>query len=49
MFYVEFLANRAVFDRAGVALPTDWASLLAAVKALVGEGRVAVGDQHRQR
>lgn len=34
MFYVEFLANRTVFERAGVALPTDWASLLAAVRAL---------------
>ena len=34
MFYVEFLANRAVFDRAGVAIPADWEGLLAAVKAL---------------
>ena len=40
MFYVEFLANRAVFDRAGVALPTDWASLLGAVKALSAKGEL---------
>ena len=40
MFYVEFLANHAVFDRAGVALPTDWASLLAAVKALSAKGEL---------
>ena len=34
MFYVEFLANPTVFERAGVKLPTDWASLLGAVRAL---------------
>lgn len=38
MFYVQFLANRAVFDRAGVPLPTDWPSLLAAVRALKAKG-----------
>ena len=40
MFYVEFLANRAVFDRAGVKLPTDWDSLLAAVRALKAKGEL---------
>ncbi len=40
MFYVEFLANKAVFDRAGVAIPTDWAGLLDAVKALKAKGEV---------
>jgi raffinose/stachyose/melibiose transport system substrate-binding protein len=40
MFYVEFLANRAVFDRAGVPVPTDWAGLLAAVKALSAKGEL---------
>lgn len=40
MFYVEFLANRAVFARAGVALPTDWTSLLAAVRALKAKGEL---------
>lgn len=40
MFYVEFLANRAVFERAGVAMPTDWASLLSGVKALKAKGEL---------
>ena len=40
MFYVEFLANRAVFERAGVALPTDWISLLAAVRELKSKGEL---------
>lgn len=40
MFYVEFLANRAVFAHAGVALPTDWTSLLAAVRALKAKGEL---------
>ncbi|MBL8703173.1 MAG: extracellular solute-binding protein [Alphaproteobacteria bacterium] len=40
MFYVQFLANKAVFDRAGVALPTDWASLNTAVKALKSKGEL---------
>ena len=40
MFYVEFLANKAVFDRAGVAIPTDWPSLLDAVKALKAKGEL---------
>ncbi len=40
MFYVEFLANRAVFARAGVPLPTDWNSLLAAVRALKAKGEL---------
>lgn len=40
MFYVQFLANKAVFDRAGVALPTDWESLNAAVKALKAKGEL---------
>lgn len=40
MFYVEFLANRAVFERAGVALPTDWTSLLATVRALKAKGEL---------
>jgi raffinose/stachyose/melibiose transport system substrate-binding protein len=40
MFYVEFLANRAVFDRAGVKLPTDWDSLLASVGALKAKGEL---------
>lgn len=40
MFYVEFLANPAVFERAGVKLPTDWASLLEAVRALKAKGEL---------
>ncbi|HEX3349598.1 MAG TPA: extracellular solute-binding protein [Acetobacteraceae bacterium] len=40
MFYLQFLANKAVFDRAGVALPTDWDSLMAAVKALKAKGEI---------
>ncbi len=40
MFYVQFLANKAVFERAGVALPTDWASLLSSVKALKEKGEL---------
>jgi raffinose/stachyose/melibiose transport system substrate-binding protein len=40
MFYVEFLANKTVFDRAGVAIPTDWPTLLEAVKALKGGGEI---------
>ena len=40
MCYVEFLANRAVFARAGVPLPTDWNSLLAAVRALKAKGEL---------
>ncbi len=40
MFYVVFLANKAVFERAGVALPTDWASLLSSVKALSAKGEL---------
>ncbi len=40
MFYVEFLANKQVFDRAGVAVPTDWPSLLAGVKALKEKGEL---------
>ena len=40
MFYVQFLANKAVFDRAGVAVPSDWDGLLAAVKALKAKGEI---------
>ena len=40
MYYVEFLANKAVFDRAGIALPQDWASLQTAVKALKAKGEI---------
>jgi raffinose/stachyose/melibiose transport system substrate-binding protein len=40
MFYVEFLANKAVFERAGVKLPTDWASLLDGVHALKQKGEL---------
>jgi raffinose/stachyose/melibiose transport system substrate-binding protein len=40
MYFVEFLANKAVFDRAGVAIPTDWPSLLAAVKALKAKNEI---------
>ena len=40
LFYVEFLANKTVFDRAGVAVPTDWPGLLAAVKALKSKGEI---------
>lgn len=40
MFYVQFLANKAVFDRAGVKLPSDWDSLNAAVKALKAKGEI---------
>ncbi len=40
MFYVEFLANRAVFARAGVPVPTDWDSLLSAVRALKAKGEL---------
>ena len=49
MFYVEFLANKAVFDRAGVALPTDWDEPARLREGAEGEGRAALGDQHRQR
>jgi raffinose/stachyose/melibiose transport system substrate-binding protein len=40
MFYVEFLANKMVFDRAGVPIPTDWESLLVGVKALKQKGEL---------
>jgi raffinose/stachyose/melibiose transport system substrate-binding protein len=40
MFFVEFLANKAVFDRAGVAVPNDWPGLLAAVQALKAKGEI---------
>ncbi len=40
MYYVEFLANKAVFERAGVAIPTDFASLQAAVKGLKAKGEI---------
>ena len=40
MFHVMFLANKAVFERAAVALPTDWASLVAAVKRLQEKGEL---------
>src|SRR3954470_19601762 len=40
MFYVEFLANKAVFGRAGVPIPTDWDSLLGGVKALKQKGEL---------
>jgi ABC-type glycerol-3-phosphate transport system substrate-binding protein len=40
LFYVEFMANRAVFDRAGVAIPTDWSSLMAAVRGLKAKGEI---------
>ena len=40
MFYVQFLANKQVFERAGVPLPTDWDSLLASVKALKDKGEL---------
>jgi len=40
VFYVRFLANKAVFDRAGVKLPNDWESLNAAVKALKPKGEI---------
>ncbi len=40
MYFVEFLANKAVFQRAGVAIPNDWTSLLAAVKALKAKGEI---------
>lgn len=38
MFYIQILANREVFERAGVQLPTDWESLNAAVAALKAGG-----------
>jgi raffinose/stachyose/melibiose transport system substrate-binding protein len=41
MYYVEFLANKTVFDRAGVAIPSDWASLQAAVRELKAKGEIA--------
>ncbi|MEM7219065.1 MAG: ABC transporter substrate-binding protein [Pseudomonadota bacterium] len=34
--------NRRVFESAGVALPTDWASILAAARQLEAAGRVAL-------
>jgi raffinose/stachyose/melibiose transport system substrate-binding protein len=40
MYFVEFLANKAVFDRAGVPIPTDWTSLLAAVKGLKAKNEI---------
>jgi ABC-type glycerol-3-phosphate transport system substrate-binding protein len=40
MFYVEFLANKLVFSRAGVPLPNDWDSLHAGVKALKQKGEI---------
>jgi ABC-type glycerol-3-phosphate transport system substrate-binding protein len=40
MYFVEFLANKTVFQRAGVALPSDWPSLLAAVKGLKAKGEL---------
>lgn len=40
MFYVAFLANKEVFGRAGVPLPTDWPSLLASVRALKDKGEL---------
>lgn len=40
MFYVQLLANRSVFERAGVPLPSDWATLLSATKALKSKGEI---------
>lgn len=40
MFYLEFLANKAVYARAGVDLPTDWDSLLNGVRALKQKGEL---------
>jgi ABC-type glycerol-3-phosphate transport system substrate-binding protein len=40
VFYVEFLANKTVFARAGVPVPTDWESLLSSVKALKQKGEL---------
>lgn len=40
MFFIQFLANRDVFGRAGVPIPSDWASLNAAVQALRAAGEI---------
>jgi raffinose/stachyose/melibiose transport system substrate-binding protein len=39
-FYIWFIANKAVFDRAGVALPTTWEELVAAGPALKAAGEL---------
>jgi ABC-type glycerol-3-phosphate transport system substrate-binding protein len=43
MFYVYFGANPAVFERAGVELPTSWEELVAATDALEAAGENAWG------
>ncbi len=40
MYYVEFLANKAVFKKAGVPIPKDWPTLLNAVKSLKSKGEI---------
>jgi ABC-type glycerol-3-phosphate transport system substrate-binding protein len=43
MFYVQFLANKAVLARAGVEPPTTWDELVAAVKTLKKKGELPWG------
>jgi ABC-type glycerol-3-phosphate transport system substrate-binding protein len=43
MFYVEFLANKEVLDRAGLQAPTTYEDLVAAVKALKAKGELPWG------
>ena len=43
MFYVYFGANPAVFERAGVELPTSWEELMAATDALKAAGEIPWG------
>ena len=43
MFFVQFLANKEVLERAGVKMPTTYEELLAAVKALKAKGELPWG------
>ncbi len=54
MFYVQFVANKEVLDRAGVKLPSTWDELVAAVQTLSTKGELPWGannklDSHAQR
>jgi raffinose/stachyose/melibiose transport system substrate-binding protein len=40
VFYIWFVANKAVFDRAGVAIPSTWDELVAAGRALKAAGEL---------
>ncbi|MFC0470689.1 ABC transporter substrate-binding protein [Halalkalibacter kiskunsagensis] len=43
MYYIQFLANKEVFDRAGVSIPQTWDELLSAIKQLKEEGELPWG------